>query len=137
MESNFPLDMSKHQALAMFIEECELRKSDDIQKMYDEYYLNNNGYVEEVVQLTVLNNFRFEPSEENLEKYRHLIWKYRQDPEVRDKIFFMKHNIMREGDLVIGDQAPDVPLLDTGGHISGTLFDFTDKPLVVLGGSLT
>ncbi len=137
MESNFPLDMSKHQALAMFLEECKLRKSDDIQKMYDEYYLSNNGYVEEVVQLTILNNFGYEPSEENLENYRHLIWKYRQVPEVRDQVFFMKHNIMREGNLNIGDPAPNVPLLNIEGHPSGTLFDFTDKPLIVLGGSLT
>lgn len=130
-------NIHQQQALDMFLEECSLRKSDFIQKMYDEYYLHNNGYVEEVVQLTILDKFGFEPSNENLDIYRQLIWKYRQIPEVRDQIFFMKYNIMREGDLKIGDLAPDVPLLDIKGDYYNNLHSFMDKPLVILSGSLT
>lgn len=128
-------NMSQQQALSMFLEECDLRKSDDIQKMYDEN--NNDGYVEDVVQTTLLHQFGYEPSGENLNVYRYLIGKYRQVLEVRDKVFFMKNNIMRQGTLKVDDIAPDADLLDLNKE-SHCLQEFmNEKPLVILSGSLT
>lgn len=126
------------QALSMLLEEVKLRKTDKIQSLYDTYNQTEGGYVEELVQNTILTKFGYTPSPENLEEYRHMIWRFRQVPEVRDQIFFMKYNIMRDGHLKIGDPAPDVPLLQldkTPCTLHGLMS--LDKPLIILAGSLT
>lgn len=129
--------ISKEAALAMLQAEVELRRSDMIQNMYDQYRMTHGGYVEENVQMTILSDFGYAASMENLDEYRHMIWKYRQVPEVNQQIFFMKYNIMRQGDLKVGDVAPDVPLA-TLKEKPLRLYDFMDdKPLVILSGSLT
>lgn len=52
--------------------------------------------------------------------------------------FWVKHNRAREGDLVVGKKAPDVPLVDPQSQKETTLLhQMSQKPTVVVAGSLS
>ncbi len=83
----------------MLKEECELRNSDLIQRLYDAVAINYNRSeeVEDFVQSVVVARYEYSLS---VDQYRQLLYKHRE--ALKNDAFFMKHNIMVDCPLPLG-----------------------------------
>lgn len=88
----------------MLIQECKLRNSPLIQKMYDAVSVNFNSSecVEDFVQNLIISKSKFPHL--TITQYRDLLSKNRE--ALKDDAFFIKHNIMKPCPIAIGDLIP-------------------------------
>ena len=134
-------NIDKKLAIELLKYECELRKSNEIQDYYT-FLDNSKGgrqeIVENFVQFKTIRDFGFKPNWDSLNNYRQISKKFQNDKEVENSAFYLKYNIMKLGNLNLGDIAPDVPLLYLDKSPC-SLYDFKDetKPLVILSGSIS
>lgn len=91
----------------MLKEECELRNSDIIQRLYDAVSVNysRSEKVEDFVQSIIVSRFKHIPYTSNsdtltVDKYRQLLYKNRE--LLKNDAFFMKYNIMIDCPLPLG-----------------------------------
>ena len=120
----------------MLKRENELRLSEDVQRRFEEAEKSgsNTDWIEVAsqVQHEVLREYNV--SENALHAYRCAANKYGVS-------LYVKYNRAREGDLGVGSQAPDVPIvsLDNAGKTcSQSLLQLQteNQPLVIVAGSL-
>ena len=127
----------------MLERENELRRSESVQRRFAKAELSGSTNWIEVagkVQKEVLDEFGVEPTEAALLAYRCAA-------NNKGISLYVKHNRAREGNLKVGDDAPDVPLVrvGVGGGACAVKLDETsllalqrsDRPLVVIGGSIS
>ncbi len=120
--------------LEMLQAEDKIRRSQEIQELYDQ--LKNNLELENVLQKNLLQSFGFEPTEENLLRYRRTRVFYADDQEIKNAVMYIKYDIMKKGDLRINDLAPDINLYHLDGSQTNLLeFMKQDRPLIVVGSS--
>jgi len=119
--------------LKILLYECNLRKTEEIQLMYD----NCQGMIEDYIQQRVIDELKLNYT---LNEYRRYIYQFSNVPEVREKVFFMKHNIMEH--KTITDFA-DALLINPETKIATQLETLLtenathSRPLVIISGSLT
>lgn len=126
-------------AVKMLTFECDLRKSDKVQGMYDEKnsWKYKGESIENFVQRETLKNFGYLDSIENLGEYRKIGIKFWGNEKIRNSAFFLKYNIMEDVPKELRELVVDVKLNSLDGR-SVNLFDFCgEKPLVILSGSLS
>jgi hypothetical protein len=107
--------------------ECELRKSDEIQELYDDY----DGVLEDYIQERVIAELNLNCS---LNDYREMIGMVIDDPIIRENVFYLKYNIMKEKTI---NKFVDVPLItmDQSNIMLSSLMK--NKPLIIFAGSIT
>lgn len=139
-------------ARKMLIYECNLRKSEIIQKLYtliQEKKMEDSELIENYVQYQTLKYFNYDTTIENLKNYRQIAYKFGQD--VEDYAFYLKYNIMKEP-LINGSQidTKDLTVLTLNKDpvnfnsffqrtecASTSFVNNNDKPILIFSGSLT
>jgi hypothetical protein len=119
----------------MLVYECNLRKSDEIQNMYD-IVASTSEYVEDYVQGLTLEKFNYKNNKVSLNNYRLIYAKFGSD--VIDYAFYLKYNMMKKP-LQVGSKVPDVLLYNYNKKLPESLFrDIqNDKPLIIFSGSIS
>lgn len=142
-DKDFLVDQIDRDLVIMMLQhEEELRYSDKYQDIYDDKIKNPQNYSMTSVEINlhkeVLNHFGFSDSDQSIDQYQLIPSKYRNDEEVKSSAYFIRYNIMRDSDIIEGDQYIDVDLVDLEGK-SCRLSQFCSKerPLVILAGSIT
>lgn len=112
------------------------RYSERIQALFDQPHEVMS--VEDNLQREVLKHFGYSSSDQSLNQYRLIPGKYKDDDEVRQAAYFIRYNIMVDGELGVGSEMVDVPLVSLDGTPC-QLSDFVHgyRPLVILAGSVT
>ncbi|XP_064605424.1 uncharacterized protein LOC135470424 [Liolophura sinensis] len=138
---NFTTD--RELVMKMLKRENELRFSQETQCLYDKgnglpgHASVPPGSIEDKIQIQVLREHKIEPTSANIHQYRCLNYLFRDDKTVRELVVYMSKDRSREGDLRMGDNCPDVPLLSTDlVKLKLTdLFPEDGKPLMVFAAS--
>jgi len=137
-------NVNRNKVIEMLSEEQKIRYSPKIQKIYTKAYeINqlygiNNVNIEREIQKFILRKFGYDDSYESLEEYWKIPSTYWNDEEVKNTIFYMKLNIFTYGKLQVEDNMIDVDLIDYNTNEIISLSSLqTNKPLVILAGSLT
>lgn len=126
-------DITEEIAINMIKYECRMRNSDEVQIMYDENKIN----VEDYVQKETLKKFSYLPNQFNLNEYRKIGTKFYDNKNVMESAFFLKYNIIEDVPNVLYDTLEDAKLVKLNKE-NTNLFNFiSDKPLVILAGSIT
>ena len=126
-------DITEEIAINMLKYECRMRNSDEVQIMYDENKIN----VEDYVQKETLKKFSYLPNQFNLNEYRKIGTKFYDNQNVMESAFFLKYNIIEDVPNVLYDTLEDAKLVKLNKE-NTNLFNFiSDKPLVILAGSIT
>ena len=133
----------------MLTRENELRLSHDVQRRFEEAEKSGGTDWIEVaceLQKQVLVEFNIDPTEKALHAYRCAANKHGIS-------LYVKYNRARQGDLVVGSDAPDVPMVlassistgRSGGETapqvttSTSILDYQkpNRPLVIIAGSIS
>ena len=123
----------------MLKRENELRLSESVQRRFEEAERSgaNTDWIEVAseVQKEVLHEFGIKASEKALHAYRCAANKHGVS-------LYVQHNRAREGDLITGSTAPDVPVMTieaNGSSSAGSLLGLCEKgrPMVVVAASLS
>ena len=102
------------------------------------YRLGQDPVVEQLIQLRVLEAFDYLPCEHSLSEYHAMTRRFRDDPEIRQSVVYMRHNVMHSGRVSVGDLMMDVPLVESARLERTTLLSIHAKsPLIVIAGSIT
>jgi hypothetical protein len=133
---------SKQDVIKLLSYEQEVRRNNIIQEFYDVNYLSgnkNDETVENYVQKIVLYHFNYKPTDDNLYQYNLFPSLWKHDNDVKNSVFYIKHNYIKEIQLNINDLAPNVNLLEYNTAKPGTLHDhFSNiKPTIIFSGSMT
>ncbi|UJR26446.1 hypothetical protein I4U23_007776 [Adineta vaga] len=121
----------------MLIRENELRLSDEYQKRFSEAEQSSSSSWLNVVnelQEQVVREFHLDDEMDNaILCLRCATQIY---PDLKDIPLYTKYNRARDGDLQVGDVAPDVPIIQLDGQ-EGQLFDGlkSSSPTVLISGS--
>lgn len=140
---NFDIEkLSEDTAVALLERECFYRKTEAFQRLYDkfEYYKGTfNEAVEDMIQLLVLEEFGFLPTDENLKEYRLITSKFSESERVINSAFYLKYNIMKDEPLIKeGSPVCNVSLLNLEGNKTDLFSQMSaDKPTVILAGSIS
>lgn len=138
--------VSRENILEMVKEEQRVRYSKGIQEAYTKQYYaqkNNPHYenvpIEREIQKYILRQFGFKDDINSLEAYWKIPSTYWHDEEVKNSIFYMKHNIFQYPKVSIDDQLIDVSLIDYQSSLEVSLSSLQkqQRPLVILSGSMT
>lgn len=132
-------NINEELAIEMLTFECDLRKSDEIQDLYDIRFgkKREGESIESLVQRRTLKQFGYDETKSNLTEYRKIGTKFWDNERVRNSAFFLKNNIMEDVPTELREQVIDVKLTSLNGK-EVNLFDFCgEKPLVILSGSLS
>jgi len=122
---------------SMLIRENELRVSDEYQKRFAEAEKSSFESwldVADELQRQVIREFHLdEEMDDALLCFRCATQIY---PELKSIPLYVKYNRARDGDLNLGDTAPNVPVIELNGQ-EGQLFDglTPSSSTVVIGGS--
>jgi hypothetical protein len=128
----------KETVKAMLRREKELRLSVPVQNLLDDGM--DNDTVSMNVQKQVAREFGYGEAEEQegVQVLRCAMSLYGSDPEVRSIPFYVKYNRSEQGQLIVGDTIPDVPLATiAGGPCRLSEFIMPSQPMVLVGGSYT
>jgi hypothetical protein len=127
--------------LAMLRAEDALRKSNEMQALYDKASHVQGDQVERFMQRHVLKAFGFAPSFANLRRYWGIRAKYGDDDaELMETVIYLRYaHLLRHCTIPIGAACPDASLLALDGTVRSLQHDYMDKHemLVVLAGSMT
>jgi hypothetical protein len=128
----------------MLKRECEIRNSSAIGERFNEL-AGDDGAIQQMlldIQVQVCEEFGFgETGPIALQSARA---RFPDDADVVNSAFYLKYNRSRQGGLTVGDEVPDVPLLNLDGSTT-SLLDYyrnctktnTARPLVLVAGSRT
>jgi len=124
----------------MLIKENELRKSPETQALYKKAEMTDETdwmEVTDMLQRQILRDYGLD--EVDLEKgLFSLRTATKRFPELSDIPLYVKYNRARQGDLTVGDPAPNVPLV-TLDEEKCDLHDYcsSSRPLLLMAGSYT
>ena len=139
MEFNLD-EVPRATVLDMLRAEDAMRKSDEMQQLYDKTRHIEGDQVERYIQRNVLKGFGFIPSVENLRSYWGIRAHYGDDDdELMDSVIYLRYaHLLKECSLTLGDACPDASLFSLDG-ISRKLTNFIEDNdyLVILAGSMT
>ena len=137
----FSLDeVPRDTVLSMLRTEDRLRKSDEMQALYDQMSHVVGDQVERYIQRNVLKMFGFTPSMDNLSRYWQIRAKYGDnDREVMDSVIYLRYaHLLHECQIPLGAQCPDASLVALDGNfVSLSDYMANHERLVVLAGSMT
>ena len=131
---------SRDVVLAMLREEDRRRKSDAMQKLYDDTKEIRDDQVEQYIQRSVLKAFGFAPSQANLQNYWKIRAKYEGDAEMMASVIYLRYaHLLHECVIPLGAPCPDATLMTVDGERQVRLSDYMrdHEHLVVLAGSMT
>jgi hypothetical protein len=147
---NFILDaQSKNHIIEMLKYESKLRYSKEVQDLYSKgYYENINEitygtFVENLVQMETLSNFGFNTNQDDLNEYRRIFSKYKNDNDVINSAFYFRLNSYCPFELNdTTNHYNDINLInldDKKEYMMSTIGcgGKSNRPLVILAGSLT
>lgn len=141
---DFDIDGVDEDTVVKLLEkESFYRKSEAFQDLYDrmEYYKGSaDEFVETTIQKLVLQEFGFNPSDENLAGYRMIARKFGDSERVINSAFYLKYNIMKDAPIVkLGEYVCNVSLFGLDDNVETDLFSFlnSDRPTVILAGSIS
>ena len=122
----------------MLIRENELRLSADYQQRYEEAERDSNSetswlMVTDQLQRQVIQEFQLE--EEMDEALLCLRCATQIYPDLKEIPLYVRYNRARQGDLQVGDTAPNVPVVKLNGKESDLMEQFTSSPTVLISGS--
>lgn len=136
--------VKREEIIKMLQEEQKVRYSTGIQEAYTKQYLASKSEhyelvnIEQEIQKFVLNNFGFTTTQSSLEEYWKVPSTYWNDEEVKNSIFYMRLNIFQYPKVKLNDDLIDVSLLNDETNLATNLATLqTDKPLILLAGSMT
>jgi hypothetical protein len=140
--SAFDVDVAPRAVvLAMLREEDKRRKSDAMQKLYDDTRDDfKDDRVEQYIQRSVLKTFGFAPSQANLDNYWKIRAKYEDDEEMMSSVIYLRYaHMLHECTIALGAPCPDAALVTVDGERPVRLSDYmaAHEHLVVLAGSMT
>jgi hypothetical protein len=127
--------------LAMLRDEDKRRKSDVMQKLYDDTKDEfKDDAVEQYIQRSVLKAFGFAPTQANLANYWKIRAKYEEDAEMMSSVIYLRYaHMLHECTIPLGAPCPDAALVTVDGERPVRLSDYmaAHEHLVVLAGSMT
>jgi hypothetical protein len=92
---DFILDkISRDEVLKMLKYEQKLRYLSNIQELYIKGYnenipeLKNGKYIDDIIQMTILKYFGYNRTDKNLNEYRKIFIKYKNDRDIINSIYF-------------------------------------------------
>ncbi len=132
---------SRAVVLGMLRDEDRRRKSDAMQKLYDDTREEfKDDRVEQFIQRGVLKAFGFAPTQANLENYWKIRAKYEDDEEMMQSVIYLRYaHLLHECTIPLGAPCPDATLVTVDGERPVRLSDYmgANERLVVLAGSMT
>ena len=138
---NFQLsETDKATVFGMLKSEQTLRYSDQIQNLYDQGLntVNDPEFIEKMVQKSVLEQYGYNISEQSLRNYQAIGSYYINDDEIKNAIHYLRINIIKDCPIPLNSDYVDVNLVKLDGTpIKLSSLYNTDKPLVILAGSIT
>lgn len=144
MEFNINL-VTRDKIIEMLKEEQIVRYSKGIQEAYTKQYyaMKDDNYekvnIEREIQKFILRKFGFTDNLKSLKQYWKIPSTYWKDEEVKNSIFYMKLNIFQYTKLNINDNMIDTQVINykTNENMLLSQLELTNKPLVILAGSMT
>jgi len=122
----------------MLTRENILRLSPEYQQRYEQAERDSNAEtswldVTDQLQRQVVREFHLEEEmDEALLCLRSATQIY---PDLKEIPLYVRYNRARQGDLQIGDTAPNVPVVKLNGEESDLVEQFTSSPTVLISGS--
>jgi hypothetical protein len=125
--------------MEMLKKEQEIKYSKEIQEIYTIQYKNNSRFnIDVEIQKFILREFHFNDSQDSLKEYWKIPSTYWNDKEVKNHVFYMRHNIFQYTPLSVGESVIDCQLIDFDSKQNISLVGLqTNKPLVIFAGSMT
>ncbi len=120
----------------MLIRENELRLSDEYQKRYkDAEQISSSSWLDltDEIQRQIIREFHLEDEmDDALLCLRCATQIY---PELKEIPLYVRYNRARDGDLQVGDIAPDLPVVQLSGEETQLFAGLKSSSTVLIGGS--
>jgi len=151
-EKLFDKKIDRDLLVKMYKRENQVRVSEEIQMKMDKCQMDDDDtYADllENIQKTVLREFGFDGSNDDVMLFRQGLNMYPEDKELKSIPLYSKFNRARDGELQIGDELQDSTLCNIDNPNSRvSLVNFyknecerrnipEDSPLVIIAGSIT
>ncbi len=140
--------VERDQILEIMRTEQEVRYSDVMQNVYTKQQVRENGAPENIapinvdveIQKYVLRKFGYSDDTTSLQEYWKIPSTYWTDEEIKQSIFYMKHNIFSYPPCSVGGAVVDASLLaypDLSPKSVVELCHTGERPIVIFAGSMT
>ena len=129
--------------IEMLCYEEKIKYSDEMQDIYSKQYDENEDTVDKTLNLDVeiqrhvLETFGFLSTQENLKEYWRIPSLYKTHEEIKNSVFYIRYNIFDFNKINLGEKIPNCRLINTDYQETTMNTLQTDKPLILLSGSIT
>ncbi len=141
--------VNRNEILEIMRTEQEVRYSDVMQNVYTKQQVRENGAPEDIapinvdveIQKYVLRKFGYSDDAASLQEYWKIPSTYWTDDEIKQSIFYMKHNIFSYPPCSVGGAVVDASLLTYPDLSPKSVAELSlrggKRPVVIFAGSMT
>ncbi|CAD8086874.1 unnamed protein product [Paramecium sonneborni] len=83
-----------------------------LDKNYQDLYKSYSGNVEEMIRSKIFKQYGYDDCPTNHKLYYVLTQKFRNDPELKNQVFFWRNNVMKGCRVALNQEPPDIQLVN-------------------------